>query len=52
MLSILWAAVLFLITLWAVGFAFHVFGNLIHILLVAAIVVAIYNFATSRDLRQ
>lgn len=38
-----------LVVLWALGFfAFHVAGGLIHILLVIAVVVIIFNFVTGR----
>ncbi|MGH2362025.1 MAG: lmo0937 family membrane protein [bacterium] len=45
----LWTIVLVLLILWALGgFAFHVGGNLIHLLLVIAVIVLIYNFTTGR----
>lgn len=38
-----------LLVLWLLGFfAFHVGGNLIHILLVVALVVVIWNLVTGR----
>ena len=38
-----------LFVLWALGFfAFHVAGGLIHLLLVIAVVVLIWNFVTGR----
>ena len=38
-----------LVVLWALGFfAFHVAGGLIHLLLVIAIVVIIFNFVRGR----
>jgi hypothetical protein len=37
-----------LLILWALGFAFHVAGGLIHILLVVGIIVLIWNFVTGR----
>ena len=40
---------LILVVLWALGFfAFHVAGGLIHILLVIAVIVIIYNLVTGR----
>ena len=40
---------LILVVLWALGFfAFHVAGGLIHILLVIAVIVIIFNFVTGR----
>ena len=44
----LWALVVILLILWTGGFALNVVGSLIHILLVLAIVVAIYNLIVSR----
>jgi hypothetical protein len=49
MLGLLWGVVVVLFALWLAGFALHVAGNLIHILLLLAIAVAIYNFFQSRD---
>jgi hypothetical protein len=37
-----------LLLLWIGGFAFHVLGSLIHLVLVVAIIVAIVHFVTSR----
>jgi hypothetical protein len=42
----LWALVVLLLLLWFGGFALNVAGSLIHLLLVVAIVVAIYNLVT------
>jgi hypothetical protein len=44
----LWALVVLLLILWIGGFALNVVGSLIHILLVLAIIVAIYNLFMSR----
>jgi len=38
MLNILWGIALVLVILWALGFALHVGGGLIHLLLVVALV--------------
>jgi len=43
MFALLWAIAAILVVLWIAGFAFHVLGSFIHILLVIAIIVAIYN---------
>ncbi|MEH2120696.1 lmo0937 family membrane protein [Nostoc sp.] len=48
MLGILWGIVVVLFAFWALGLALHIAGNLIHILLIVAIGLAIYNFAKSR----
>lgn len=37
-----------LIVMWLLGFAFHVGGGLIHLLLVIAVVVAIFHLLTGR----
>jgi hypothetical protein len=44
----LWALAVLLLLLWVGGFAFHVAGSLIHLLLVLAIIVVIYNLVVSR----
>ncbi|MEH2009955.1 MAG: lmo0937 family membrane protein [Nostoc sp.] len=48
MLGILWGIVVLLFAFWALGLALHIAGNLIHIVLIVAIALAIYNFAKSR----
>jgi hypothetical protein len=52
MLSVLWGIVVVLFVLWIAGVALHIAGGLIHLLLVLAIALAIYNFAMNRDARQ
>ena len=42
------AIVVILAVLWALGFAVNIGGGLIHILLVAAVVVFIYNMVAGR----
>jgi Family of unknown function (DUF5670) len=44
----LWLLVVLLLLLWLGGFTLNVAGSLIHLLLVIAIVVAIYNLIVSR----
>jgi Family of unknown function (DUF5670) len=44
----LWALVVILLILWIGGFALNTVGSLIHILLVIAIAIAIYNLIVSR----
>lgn len=48
MAGILWAVAAVIVVLWLLGFALHIAGNLIHILLVLAVVVIIFNFVTGR----
>lgn len=38
-----------LIVMWLLGFAFHVGGGLIHLLLVIAVVVGIFHLITGRS---
>ena len=47
-MSIFWGIAILLILLWALGFGFHVTGDLIHILLVIAVIVILYNLFYGR----
>jgi hypothetical protein len=42
----LWTIFVILVVLWLLGFSFQIGGGLIHILLVIAVVVLIYNLIT------
>jgi Family of unknown function (DUF5670) len=44
----LWTLLVVLMILWLLGFSLHVGGGLIHILLVIAVVVLVYNLITGR----
>jgi hypothetical protein len=45
----LWTIFVVLLVLWALGFfAFHVAGGLIHLLLVVALVVLVFNLISGR----
>jgi hypothetical protein len=44
----LWTVLLVLLILWALGFGLGVVGNLIHILLVVALVVLVMQMVTGR----
>jgi hypothetical protein len=44
----LWTILVVLVILWLLGFSMHVGGGLIHLLLVVALVVLIYNLVTGR----
>lgn len=44
----LWTIILILVVLWLLGFSFHIGGGLIHILLVVALIVLVYNLITGR----
>lgn len=41
--SILWFVVVVIVALWLIGFLLHVAGNLIHFLLVVAVIIILYN---------
>lgn len=43
MLNILWAGALVFVLCWALGFAFHVGGGLIHLLLVVALITVVFR---------
>jgi Family of unknown function (DUF5670) len=44
----LWTILVFLVILWLLGFSFHVGGGLIHLLLVIAVIVLLWNLLTGR----
>jgi hypothetical protein len=44
----LWTIFVILLILWLLGFTLHVGGGLIHILIVIAVIVLIYNLITGR----
>jgi hypothetical protein len=44
----LWTIIVILVVLWLLGFTLHVGGGLIHILLVIAVIVLIYNLIAGR----
>lgn len=44
----IWTIVVILLVLWALGLGFHIAGGLIHLLLVVAVVVVIFNLITGR----
>jgi hypothetical protein len=46
--GILWTVAVIVVALWLLGFIFHVAGNLIHLLLVIALIVIVYNLITGR----
>ncbi|HEY4033917.1 MAG TPA: lmo0937 family membrane protein [Ktedonobacteraceae bacterium] len=51
--GILWAVVAVLVILWLVGFVIvHVSGGLIHLLLLAAVIVLIYNLVVGSRTRR
>ena len=44
----LWGIVVLLVVLWFLGFIGHIGGGLIHLLLVIALIILIYNLITGR----
>ena len=49
MAGLLWTIIVVLFVLWLIGFAVHVGGSLIHLLLVAAVVLFVINLLTGRS---
>jgi hypothetical protein len=49
MVNLIWTAVVILFALWLLGFAVHVGGALIHLLLVLALIGIVYNLVTGRS---
>jgi len=47
-MHILYTVAIILLVLWLLGFAFHVAGGLIHVLLVVAIVLVVWRLVTGR----
>jgi hypothetical protein len=44
----LWTIFVILVVLWLLGFTLHIGGGLIHILIVIAVIVLIYNLIAGR----
>jgi hypothetical protein len=44
----LWTIFVILVVLWLLGFSFHIAGGLIHLLLVVALVILIFNLVARR----
>jgi hypothetical protein len=44
----LWAVFAIILVLWILGFSFHIAGGLIHLLLVIALIVLIFNLLSGR----
>jgi hypothetical protein len=51
MASLIWGVIVVLFVLWVLGFAIHIGGGLIHILLVIALVLLVFNIITGRGAR-
>ena len=46
--NILWLVVVVLVVLWLLGFVLNIGGGLIHILIVIAVIVLLYNLLVGR----
>ena len=44
----LWTIIVILFILWLLGFGFHVGGGLIHLILVIAVIVLVFNLISGR----
>jgi hypothetical protein len=44
----LWTIFVVILVLWLLGFSFHIAGSLIHLLLVLALIVLIFNLVSGR----
>ncbi len=44
----LWTVFVIVLVLWLLGFSFHIGGGLIHILLVVALIILIFNLFAGR----
>ena len=51
MAGLLWTIIVVLFVLWSLGFALHFGGGLIHLLLVIAVVLIIFNIISGRGAR-
>lgn len=51
MIGLIWAIIVILFVFWLLGFALHVGGGLIHLLLVIALVLLVFNIVTGRGAR-
>jgi hypothetical protein len=45
----LWTIIVVLFVLWLLGFAIHIGGSLIHLLLVIAVILIVYNLVAGRN---
>jgi hypothetical protein len=46
--TMLWTIFVVLLVLWILGFSLHIAGGLIHLILVLAVIMLIYNLITGR----
>ena len=48
MTSLLWAIVVLLVVVWLIGLVGHLIGDVIHVALIVALVLIVYNLISSR----
>jgi len=51
MAGLLWTIIVVLVIIWLLGFILHFGGSLIHIIIVIAVILLIYNLLTGRGAR-
>ena len=51
MAGLLWTIIVILFVIWLLGFLLHFGGSLIHIIIVIAVILLIYNLLTGRGAR-
>ncbi len=51
MAGLLWTVIVVCVVLWLLGFALHIGGGLIHLLLVIAVIALVFNLLTGRGAR-
>jgi hypothetical protein len=44
----LWAIFVVVLVLWLLGFSFHIAGSMIHLLLVVALIILVFNLISGR----
>ncbi|MBC5811371.1 MAG: lmo0937 family membrane protein [Candidatus Eremiobacteraeota bacterium] len=47
----IWSIIVLLVVLWLIGFIAHIGGGLIHLLLVIAVIMLVFNLITGRGAR-
>ncbi|MGA2753247.1 MAG: lmo0937 family membrane protein [Terracidiphilus sp.] len=47
-LNMLWAIFVVVLVLWLLGFSFHIAGSMIHLLLVVALIILVFNLISGR----
>jgi len=45
---VLWTIFVIVLVLWLLGFSFHIAGGLIHLLLVVALIILVFNLIAGR----